>query len=50
MVCAKDANRDVKNPLRHWSVEEEERLCRYYNRDIHVASFILPSFARKALR
>jgi spermidine synthase len=49
MVCCKDANRDVKNPMRSWSPEEEEKLCRYYNKEIHKASFILPTFARKAL-
>ena len=50
MVCCKDKDRDVTKPLRSWSVEEEEKLCRYYNKDIHTASFILPSFARKQLR
>lgn len=49
MVCCKDATRNVKEPLRSWSREEEEKLCRYYNADIHRASFILPNFARKAL-
>ncbi|KAI9035384.1 spermidine synthase [Aspergillus affinis] len=49
MVCCKDANRNVREPSRTWSREEEERLCRYYNQDIHRASFVLPNFARKAL-
>ncbi|KAL4806660.1 Spermine/spermidine synthase-domain-containing protein [Aspergillus unguis] len=49
MVCCKDAERNVKEPLRSWSREEEERLCRYYNQDVHRASFVLPNFARKAL-
>ncbi|RAK98578.1 spermidine synthase [Aspergillus ibericus CBS 121593] len=49
MVCCKDATRNVKEPVRKWSREEEERLCRYYNQDIHRASFVLPNFARKAL-
>ncbi|PYH99680.1 spermidine synthase [Aspergillus ellipticus CBS 707.79] len=49
MVCCKDATRNVKEPLRSWTREEEERLCRYYNQDIHRASFVLPNFARKAL-
>ncbi|PWY94783.1 spermidine synthase [Aspergillus sclerotioniger CBS 115572] len=49
MVCCKDKDRNVKEPIRKWSREEEERLCRYYNQDIHRASFILPNFARKAL-
>ncbi|KAK6355943.1 putrescine aminopropyltransferase [Orbilia javanica] len=49
MVCCKDATRDVTKPLRKWSEEEEETLCRYYNAKIHEASFILPTFARKKL-
>lgn len=50
MVCCKDPDRDVKVPLREWKLEEEEKLCRYYNKEIHRASFVLPSFARRALR
>ncbi|MCJ1366009.1 putrescine aminopropyltransferase [Acarospora aff. strigata] len=50
MVCCKDPERDLKTPVRSWSVEEEEKLCRYYSREIHGASFVLPVFARKALR
>lgn len=49
MVCCKDAERNVREPLRQWSREEEERLCRYYNADVHRAAFVLPNFARKAL-
>ncbi|KAA8565086.1 hypothetical protein EYC84_010840 [Monilinia fructicola] len=50
MVCCKDANRDLSKPLRKWSPEEEEKLCRYYNAAIHEASFVLPTFARLALK
>ena len=50
MVCCKDANRDLTTPLRSWTPEEEDKLCRYYNADIHKASFVLPTFARTALR
>ncbi|OQU98002.1 hypothetical protein CLAIMM_03844 isoform 1 [Cladophialophora immunda] len=50
MVCCKDPNRNVKEPLRSWSPEEEEKLCKYYNKEIHRASFVLPTFARKALK
>ncbi|KAI9734661.1 MAG: putrescine aminopropyltransferase [Cirrosporium novae-zelandiae] len=50
MVCCKDADRNVKEPVRSWSAEEEEKLCRYYSKDIHKASFILPNFAKKILR
>jgi len=49
MVCSKDATRNVREPLRTWSAEEEQKLCRYYNQDIHRASFVLPNFARQKL-
>ncbi|KAL9612849.1 MAG: hypothetical protein Q9167_002581 [Letrouitia subvulpina] len=38
MVCCKDAERNIREPLRSWSLDEEEKLCRYYNKDIHRAS------------
>lgn len=50
LVCCKDKDRNVKEPLRSWDVEEEEKLCKYYNKEIHSASFVLPVFARQALR
>lgn len=50
MVCSKDPKRDLKTPIRSWSPEEEEKLCKYYNAEVHKAAFILPTFARKALR
>ncbi|KAI2078270.1 putrescine aminopropyltransferase [Ophidiomyces ophidiicola] len=49
LVACKDASRDVRQPARAWTRDEEDKLCRYYNQDIHRASFVLPSFARKAL-
>jgi spermidine synthase len=50
MVCCKDASRDVSVPIRSWDEKEEEKLCRYYNKDIHSAAFILPTWVRSALR
>ena len=50
MVCSKDPNANVKEPLRKWSPEEEVKLCKYYNSDIHRASFVLPTFAAQALK
>ncbi|GKT45102.1 spherulin-1A [Colletotrichum spaethianum] len=50
MVCTKDASRNVKEPLRKWSAEEEDKLCKYYNSEIHKAAFVLPNFAKKALQ
>ncbi|KAI5289710.1 putrescine aminopropyltransferase [Ascosphaera aggregata] len=49
MVACKDASVNLREPLRTWTKEEEEKLCRYYNKDMHRASFILPNFARKVL-
>jgi spermidine synthase len=50
MVCSKDPKADVKEPLRTWGTDEEEKVCRYYNKEVHRASFVLPTFARKALK
>ncbi|KAL7271921.1 putrescine aminopropyltransferase [Rhizina undulata] len=50
MVCCKDATRDVSKPLRTLSDEEEEKRYRYYNKRVHEASFVLPTFAKIALR
>ena len=49
MICSNDPDRNVRVPLRSWSREEEDKLCRYYNKEVHSASFVLPNFARKAL-
>jgi len=50
MVCCKDPKVDVKKPLRSWSAAEEDKHCKYYNKQVHEAAFILPTFARKALQ
>lgn len=50
MVCCKDGSRNVKEPVRTWTAEEEEKHLRYYNQEIHRASFVLPNFAKKALQ
>ena len=50
MVCCKDAERNVKKPVRKVSKEEEDRLFKYYSADIHEAAFVMPKFVEKALR
>ncbi|KAI4151150.1 MAG: hypothetical protein LQ340_003670 [Diploschistes diacapsis] len=50
LICCNDPKRNLREPLRSWSEEEEERLCRYYNRAVHGAAFVLPSFVRNALK
>lgn len=42
--------RDITKPLRWWDEQTEAKLCKYYNRRVHEASFVLPTFAREALR
>lgn len=49
MVCCKDDKVNVKKPLRTLDDEEENKRYRYYNKYIHEASFVLPTFAAKAL-
>ena len=50
MVCCKDGKRDVRTPLRSWSPEEEDKLLKYYSKEVHSAAYVLPKFAEKALR
>lgn len=49
MVCSKDANATLETPLRSWSREEEASFCRYYNKEVHSAAFVLPQFMKKEL-
>ncbi|KAF9582325.1 putrescine aminopropyltransferase [Lunasporangiospora selenospora] len=49
MVCSKDGGLNVPEPLRKWTKEQEAKFCRYYNSEIHRASFVLPQFAKAAL-
>lgn len=49
MVCSKDKDANVKEPLRAVSEEEEAKRYRYYNKRIHAASFILPTWVDKEL-
>lgn len=43
IVCSKDAGHNLKKPLR--KVEG----CRYYNEQVHEASFVLPTFAANGI-
>jgi spermidine synthase len=49
MICSKNPNHNLRIPLRTWTDEEESKLCRYYNKEIHQTSFELATFARKVL-
>ncbi|KAG0683405.1 hypothetical protein C6P40_004057 [Pichia californica] len=50
MCCSKDINNDISKPSRKFSKEKESELFKYYNSDIHSASFILPNWAQGILK
>lgn len=50
MVCSKDASALVKTPIRSFSDKENDKINRYYNKEIHSASFVLPTWAKNALK
>lgn len=50
MVCSKNSKVDLKKLLRSVSETEEEKLYKYYSKDIHSAAFVLPNFAKYALQ
>ena len=49
MVATKDPSRNIKIPVRSYSRREEDQLFRYYNKEVHSASFVLPTRARQEL-
>lgn len=49
MVCSKNKTVNLKEPLRSVEDNEEEKLYKYYSKEIHRASFVLPNFAKYAL-
>ena len=49
IMCSKDSEAVIREPLRKWTPEQEAKLCRYYNSEIHKAAFVLPQFAKKVL-
>ncbi|EPY51674.1 spermidine synthase [Schizosaccharomyces cryophilus OY26] len=49
VVASKNASTDLSKPVRKWTPEQEKKLCKYYNSDIHSASFVLPNFAREVV-
>ncbi|KAJ2821088.1 putrescine aminopropyltransferase, partial [Coemansia furcata] len=49
ILCSKDKTTNFKVPLRRMSPEQELKLFKYYNADIHSAAFVLPNFTRLAI-
>jgi len=50
MVCSNDGSANVKKPVRTLTTEEEDKIFKYYSKEVHEAAFVLPKFAEKALR
>lgn len=50
MICSKNPETNFKEPVKGLSAEDLEKMnLKYYNPEIHKASFVLPEFARKVL-
>lgn len=49
MCCCKDVNTDLVNPVRSVTHDKEKELFKYYNKRIHSASFVLPTWADSVL-
>ena len=50
MVCSKKPKVNVKKPLRYeWDVNFVKQNLKYYNLEIHEASFVLPTWAKERL-
>ncbi|ORY93943.1 spermidine synthase [Syncephalastrum racemosum] len=49
VVCSKNPDLDLTQPLRRWTPAEESKLCRYYSAAMHTAAFALPKFAQDYL-
>ena len=47
LVCSR-GKVEVTRPVREMSAEHSDQL-RFYNPELHAASFVLPTFARKAI-
>lgn len=50
MLCGTEPNTKFREPVRTFTDEEVDKMgLKYYNSEIHRASFVLPHFARKKL-
>ncbi|ORX66892.1 spermidine synthase [Linderina pennispora] len=49
IICSKDKNANLKEPVRKMTAEQELKLFKYYNSEIHRAAFVLPNFTRQAI-
>nr|XP_054768561.1 spermidine synthase-like [Lytechinus pictus] len=50
-LCSTNPDTNFREPLKKLSDEQIKKMgLRYYNSDVHKAAFVLPQFAREALR
>ncbi|XP_063613641.1 spermidine synthase-like [Penaeus indicus] len=50
LLCSKNENTNFREPVTVWDLEAAEKMnLKYYNSDIHRASFIMPTFMRREL-
>nr|XP_054768562.1 spermidine synthase-like [Lytechinus pictus] len=50
-LCSTNPDTNFREPLKKLSREQIKKMgLRYYNSDVHKAAFVLPQFAREALR
>lgn len=51
ILCSKNSSTTFKEPVTIWGEDEAEKMSlKYYNPDIHRASFVMPTFMKKALQ
>lgn len=50
IICSTEENKDFTKPLRSVDSATEAKLYRYYNKEVHSASFVLPQFAKAKLK
>ncbi|CAG8436086.1 755_t:CDS:2 [Ambispora gerdemannii] len=48
-VCCIEEGRNLRKPIRRFTPEQEAKLFRYYNAEVHEAAFALPQFTKNAL-
>ncbi|KAL1921303.1 uncharacterized protein VTP21DRAFT_11019 [Calcarisporiella thermophila] len=49
MIASKEDGKNFQIPVRRWTPEQEAKLCKYYNAEIHHAAFVLPQFLKMQL-
>jgi len=48
-LCCNEKGRNFRSPMRTFTPEQEAKLFRYYNADVHRAAFLLPQFTKNSL-